>query len=558
MIEITCDGYEVALSRLFVCLAIRVLYVNLYLRIFFTYTVGKKAKLFNLKRKMSEYQFPPSSPVLKAADSDFDPFARPKDSVRGRTEYPTPNPSSTVGRSSSPARHENELASEVDDAFSVGGSAQIGKKVMFANDSGKAARERRPTVSINRDFNILNPDASVMRIPLILGRSQLLVGRSSKSCDFHLKTSDKTVSRMHVKIEYNAESLTFVCLGYNGFGMIVPRVCQVKKSENGAFELRETGKPLQALNVSKTIHLDYQHTEFHVNRGETVILPRFSNVLLQVRDHVLLVNPDDYDEEVTDDEAIELMQPHQEQFVEEKKTTLPTLPSPVVMSTTPTTSSKILPSTPQKVLTGTTSEEEPTPSKGPVKSQFVIFQDSQQPRVQPPKRALTPLSNRSTNLPTTPPVKRRAASEEPGIIKRSKQQEPERDKEGKLIIDGKSIQNVSNLSEIENILINHLAFSRLSSTPASFLNTILAAVSKLSLQQLRSVLHSVDCIGVIYRQGKDAAGKPLEEEYYYIPEKDHDPERNKLVSLIKGHGGLRACRRTHKQYYWKKPAPIKK
>lgn len=114
------------------------------------------------------------------------------------------------------------------------------------------------------------------------------------------------------------------------------------------------------------------------------------------------------------------------------------------------------------------------------------------------------------------------------------------------------------MREISNILINHLAFSRLSSTPASFLNTILAVVSELTLEQLRTVLHQIDCIGVIYREGKDAAGKPLEEEYYYIPEKDEDSERTKLVSSIKGHGGLRACRRKHKQYYWKKPAPIKK
>lgn len=546
---------------------------------------------------MSDCQFPPSSPVLNAADSVFDPFTRPKDTLRGRAEYPTPNPSSTLGRSSSPARHENDVASEDANAISPVKSALSGK--LLPPVGSFAAVGRRSTVHINRDFNILNPDASVMRIPLVSGQSQLLVGRSSKSCDFHLKTTDKTVSRAHVQISYDAESLTITCLGYNGFGMIVPRVCQVSKIGDMAFELRETGKPLTATNLSKTIHLDYQHTEFHVNRGEKVKMPRFSNVLLQIRNQVLLVNPDDYEEEITDDEEIELIKPVAQKLPQSLTPVLPqtsaqalppvlphlapravshTLPQPSPIekknatttsapALTPTNASTELPKTPLKPVVRIAAVDEPTPSKA--KRPVVIFEDQQpkpQPKVQFPKRALTPLSNKSTNLPHTPPAKRRAVSEEPSGKKVKQEQkleplkktEPLRDAEGKLIIDGKCIENVSNLSEIENILINHLAFSRLSSTPASFLNTILAVVSKLSLEQLRSVLHAVECIGVIYRQGKDAAGKPLEEEYYYVPEKDRDPERNKLVSLIKGHGGLRACRRTHKQYYWKKPAPIKK
>ena len=49
---------------------------------------------------------------------------------------------------------------------------------------------------------------------------------------------------------------------------------------------------------------------------------------------------------------------------------------------------------------------------------------------------------------------------------------------------------------------------------------------------------------------KDAAGQPLQEEYYYMPENDEDRERTTLVSNIKGHGGLRS-QKTHKQYYWK-------
>ncbi|OVF10341.1 putative S-adenosylmethionine synthase [Clavispora lusitaniae] len=609
---------------------------------------------------MSEFQFPPSSPVLNAADSDFDPF-RPKDSGRGRTEYPTPNPSSTVGRSSSPAREiererENEGINQITERNDSqrnqinerekGGAknwgapraakngvvgnwgANVGAANKFLGFKTPEARRTARTVSINRDFNILNPDAAVLRVPLTSDRPSVLVGRSSRSCDLHFSTADKSVSRTHVRIEHTPSTITFTCLGHNGMGMIVPRVCHVTCDADHRYVLRETGKPLPAPALSKTIILDYQHTEFHVARGERVEMPRFANILLQVRSHVLLVNPDDCDEEVTDDEQPELAKTGTEALVK-------------ASSSTPQVTAAAAPRTPQKRVSAFPVEEERTPSKQakpsqpvlppkPVQSKPVQSKPVQSKPVMPPrtivqpssqsrvvkqahprttetqqrtvdkpahstpaqvqvqtqatvpqfKRAMTPLSC-VTNAPQTPPAKRRAVSEEPAKRPKHehkadyKESRPEhktahkaehkpeplasdRDKDGKVIIDASCISNISDRAEVENILINHLAFSRLSSTPASFLNTISAAVSQLSLAQLRAVLHHVQCIGVIYRQGKDAAGKPLEEEYYYIPEADTDPERQKLVASIKGHGGLRACRRTHKQYYWKKPAPIKK
>ncbi|ODV84048.1 hypothetical protein CANARDRAFT_29497, partial [[Candida] arabinofermentans NRRL YB-2248] len=73
--------------------------------------------------------------------------------------------------------------------------------------------------------------------------------------------------------------------------------------------------------------------------------------------------------------------------------------------------------------------------------------------------------------------------------------------------------------------------------------------------QLRCILiHKIECIGVIFRSGKDASGKPLDEEYYYIPEKDNDLQRVKLIEDLKGSAShLRNCRKVHKQYFWKKP-----
>ncbi|KAH0424666.1 hypothetical protein KCU90_g8247, partial [Aureobasidium melanogenum] len=57
--------------------------------------------------------------------------------------------------------------------------------------------------------------------------------------------------------------------------------------------------------------------------------------------------------------------------------------------------------------------------------------------------------------------------------------------------------------------------------------------------------------GEIARSGKDAAGKALEDEFYYVPEMDTDEHRRAAVMIAKP--PLRSTRKQHKQYYWKKP-----
>lgn len=101
---------------------------------------------------------------------------------------------------------------------------------------------------------------------------------------------------------------------------------------------------------------------------------------------------------------------------------------------------------------------------------------------------------------------------------------------------------------IENHVVNQLAFSRLSSTP---LSTILQNLpseerARVSKPQLQSLIEGTSCVGVIARQGKDAAGKPLESEYYYVPEEDGDRERKETVTEGLRKPSLRACRKQHK------------
>ncbi|KAM5345088.1 hypothetical protein ACJ41O_010950 [Fusarium nematophilum] len=108
---------------------------------------------------------------------------------------------------------------------------------------------------------------------------------------------------------------------------------------------------------------------------------------------------------------------------------------------------------------------------------------------------------------------------------------------------------------VANHVINQLAFSRLSSTPLSTIMQHLPIEEKsdLAKEDLRDVIESTPCIGIIKRQGKDAAGKLLESEYYYVPEQDDDEQRRAAVVDGLRKPSLRACRKQHKQYFWKRP-----
>ncbi|KAI0132791.1 transcription factor Tos4 [Xylariales sp. AK1849] len=108
---------------------------------------------------------------------------------------------------------------------------------------------------------------------------------------------------------------------------------------------------------------------------------------------------------------------------------------------------------------------------------------------------------------------------------------------------------------VTNHVVNQLAYSRLSSSPLSAIMNNLPTEEKkdLSKPDLRRIIESTDCIGTITRQGKDAAGKPLESEYYYVPERDTDESRRLAVTDGLRKPSLRACRKQHKQYYWKRP-----
>jgi regulator of nonsense transcripts 2 len=108
---------------------------------------------------------------------------------------------------------------------------------------------------------------------------------------------------------------------------------------------------------------------------------------------------------------------------------------------------------------------------------------------------------------------------------------------------------------VQNHTVNQLAFSRLSSTPFS---TILSNLPPTlwrrdvhsregpTRDEIRAIIDSTKCIGKVAREGKDAAGKPLESEYYYIPDFDDDTMRREAVVHDLRKPGLRNCRKQHK------------
>jgi len=101
--------------------------------------------------------------------------------------------------------------------------------------------------------------------------------------------------------------------------------------------------------------------------------------------------------------------------------------------------------------------------------------------------------------------------------------------------------------DVQSHVINQLAFSRLSSLP---LSTILSHLphdaQSISLFDLKELIHATPCIGEVAREGKDAAGKALENEFYYIPDADDDVHRKQAVVNDLRKPGLRACRKQHK------------
>ncbi|KAG6852497.1 hypothetical protein C0991_011482 [Blastosporella zonata] len=122
--------------------------------------------------------------------------------------------------------------------------------------------------------------------------------------------------------------------------------------------------------------------------------------------------------------------------------------------------------------------------------------------------------------------------------------------------------------EIFGMLIETMATSRASSMPASSLyKSALLTRPSLSTERpeaewltiIERVLHDGEVKGVfgkVESSFKDEAGRPLEAQWFYVPECDEDQDRAALVRSMMPRAGKRSETKKYKQYYYRPLAKI--
>ncbi|ONH69145.1 Protein TOS4 [Cyberlindnera fabianii] len=536
--------------------------------------------------------FPPSSPILEHLEhhEEYDPFSSfsgpssaPKKLVintpftksKSKTTdaYPTPNPSSSVGnRSSSPARQQDHSPLPRSETAHV---------EEHSIDALQPAAPTPPILSI-----LLYPDEKVT------------IGRSSR-CSYFLKS--KFASREHFKLHYGSDTneLNLLCKSSNGVIVHFGKKFRgyIEKVDESLYTLR---------NVPEDKVDDDVHTldNIQVLKDEQIILPYTPDLTLEVKGSFIAVHITNEESETEDEmpvlnKRLSSIEPTDQMkknatgdtttattkpTMEQKMTSAPTIKSLTNPLKTPLNkSTKSVELAPVKHLSRNATpilkssiEETESPSMEtlqraksiePVQSTTTTQPHHTHKRSKSTEHKETtraPLKTKSHNDLNKQVARRRKA--EPGMSPQKKKPDTkqilhptstEKQRDPREKIENLNLEEILSTIEdvpaIQNLLSNHLAFSRLSQTPLKSLQTVSPLTQALTRQQLRAILASTEWIGVIYRHGKDAAGKFLEEEYYYDVEKDGDAQRVQLVGSLKGTSGLRNCRKTHKQYFWKKP-----
>ncbi|KAF8800792.1 hypothetical protein BYT27DRAFT_7174996 [Phlegmacium glaucopus] len=121
-------------------------------------------------------------------------------------------------------------------------------------------------------------------------------------------------------------------------------------------------------------------------------------------------------------------------------------------------------------------------------------------------------------------------------------------------------------AEICGMLIETMALSRASSLPLSSLYKMMMQAQP-SLRPQRSeqewlavfaqVLHEGEAgkgsgvFGKVESSGKDDSNRPLEAQWFYVPEKDEDQERAALIRSMMPRPAKRTETKKYKQYYWR-------
>ncbi|CCD22217.1 FHA domain-containing protein NDAI_0A00590 [Naumovozyma dairenensis CBS 421] len=536
---------------------------------------------------MSNHTFPPSSPLasqrsfpIDAADASIDSndstFSElvndspiTSNNLRAVTlgkvgnvlrhhhkeDYPSPLPSSSTGRYSSPTRAPTSYHSTI-------------QRSEVLNFSSKPTRNphKQPLLE---DFPIYKPPKTKpIDLELQSNNAQtIIIGRQSTSCDVTLPKL-KHISRKHASISYISSSnqVRLECLGSNGLVVLLPfklsghLVRRIK--EMNTFEISSFYEDDELVNSQDKILLkDKELTSFVLLKGETVLIPFINGTTIDFRDSEVILHMkqlsetttysgiSDLNEGVTisddNDNAIVNNSNHvsanssvfgPEQSIEAS--------TPIRIGVTPHSSFTVqTPATPQKI-------QKHISIHNPKNTVDITPTDNRDPSISILKRPLEQLSLENDHQQTSDDQNGKLVSNGHKKVKLPVDTYEQTDEEILKSLEQRGVDYKS----LQHVLANHLAFANIQQTPLHQLKQVNSKTNALKRKELRALLKSVKCIGVIYRHGKDAAGKPLDEEYYYDLENDDDQDRRNLVTSLKGgRTGLRSCRKTHKQYFWKKP-----
>lgn len=457
-----------------------------------------------------------SSPALPR------PPKRSRDAFDEHTTYPTPVPtSSTAILTSSPSR-VLQLKSKIPRTYST-------------------LSERTPLGAV--PAITLSNDGKTTRI-----------GRSSASCDYQL-SANRLVSRVHVEACYKAansrlerDRVEITCSGWNGIKIHCKgQVYEVKKGETFSSDVRDA-----------EIMIDV-----HDNRVVVQWPPK-------PRLGAISSDEEDLEESPTKRQRSMLRHstpPSPSPIQARRRLASPISPSPAVQA--------IMPSSPPLPPTRVTVEtveiyEDPEPAQhdsgiidvAEVPQTTQALSETVQNPIVAPMTISTTTEDFSDNDEENDPIIHsfgpfganllpRMASFTTGdspipsvSVKssRSSHTEPLHANQPPLFYKNEA-QDV----DIQSHIINQLAFSRLSSTPLStILSHLPSEAGSLSINEIKCIIRERPCIGEVAREGKDAAGKALESEYYYIPDLDEDEKRKEAVVNDLRKPGLRACRKQHK------------
>ncbi|CAI4038350.1 hypothetical protein SMKI_04G6940 [Saccharomyces mikatae IFO 1815] len=517
--------------------------------------------------------FPPSSPVIDISsespqkglggiiNSSILTLGK-KRSDQEVEEYPTPDPSSSIGRQSSPVKDENSC---LDDANST---------YMLSSPLKKEKGRAKP---IKIELDASDP-------------SRLAIGRKKAVCNVILPCR-KNISRQHAFISYVAErnEIKLECNGTNGLSVHLPGSMQlhlIKPFPTRNFYKLMTEESLASQNANlshaKALQKNHNLISFALAKGESVTFPYIQGTLVNFVGATVCLSlkeverrsehcNNNFDEEnstETEDELCLLLTKNDDFPWQAETPSMKLVPvehSPL----TEQISKRLLTASPITTIKSCIISHRTTPQ-----SSFVINQPSTPKKL---KRESVPLKNnviQETPLPKDKVIGYPStSSRNDNIIEKqtfevitektrvlssiSIDESPRKRLKTSSNSNSKIFQSLAErgiiCDDLVHVLCNHLAFSNLQQTPLSQLRDINSNTSQLSRDELGEVLETIPCISIIVRTGKDASGKALENEYYYDIENDDNDERKILYNLLKGGSRLRSCRKEHKQYFWKRP-----